>query len=117
MNAGTANLINALVLIGVSAWAYFASGTASFTALIPGGFGLALLACTPGVRAENKVIAHIAVLLTLIVIIALVMPLRGALAREDNIALLRVGLMLAASIVAFVFFINSFIEARKSKDV
>ncbi|MEL6727069.1 MAG: hypothetical protein AAFP81_12370 [Pseudomonadota bacterium] len=117
MNAGTANLINALVLIGVSAWAYFASGTASLTALIPGGFGLALFACTPGVRSENKVIAHIAVLLTLVVIIALIMPLRGALAREDTMALVRVGLMLAASVVAFVFFIRNFIDARKTKEL
>lgn len=117
MKAGTANLLNALVLIGVSAWAYFASGAASFTALIPAGFGLALLACTPGVRSENKIIAHVAVLLTLIVIIALVMPLRGALARGDMMALVRVGLMLAASVVAFIAFIKSFIDARKSKDV
>lgn len=117
MKTWTANLLNAFILMSVSAWAYFASGTASFTALIPGGFGLALLACTLGVRSENKIVAHIAVFLTLIVIIALVMPLRGALAREDTMALVRVGLMLAASIVAFVFFIKSFIAVRKSKDV
>ena len=91
MKTWTAHLLNALLQMSVSARAYFAS--------------------------ENKIVAHIAVFLTLIVIIALVMPLRGALAREDTMALLRVGLMLAASIVAFVFFIKSFIEARKAKDI
>ena len=32
------------------------------TALIPVGFGTVLILCTPGVKKQNKVIAHVAVL-------------------------------------------------------
>lgn len=65
MNAPTASLINALTLIGCALWAYAAIGGASVTALILAVFGAALLACWPGVEAENSIIAHIAIVLTL----------------------------------------------------
>ncbi|MEM6421475.1 MAG: hypothetical protein AAF698_02720 [Pseudomonadota bacterium] len=115
MTAHTASLINGLVLIACSAWAYVAAGGASATALIPAGFGLALLLCYQGVRAQNKVIAHIAAVLTLVVLVALVMPLSGAIGRGDAAAVIRVGLMLAATAVAMVFFVKSFIDARRAK--
>lgn len=114
MTAHTASLINAVVLIGCSAWAYLA-GAGSMTALIPAGFGIALIACHPGVKVQNKVIAHVAVLLTLVVLIALVMPLRGAIGRGDGVGILRVVLMMATSVFAMVFFVKSFIDARKSR--
>ncbi|MEO0426216.1 MAG: hypothetical protein AAF160_02125 [Pseudomonadota bacterium] len=114
MKAHTASLINAVILIACSAWAYL-GGAGSVTALIPAGFGLALLLCYSGVKAENKVIAHIAVLLTVFVVVALFMPLSGAIGRGDMVGALRVGLMLVSSIVATVFFIKSFIAARRSR--
>ncbi|MEM6498400.1 MAG: hypothetical protein AAF709_16955 [Pseudomonadota bacterium] len=116
MTAHSANLINAIVLLVCSIWAFVSSGAASYTALIPAGFGLLLLACHPGVKAHNKIIAHIAVLLTLVVLLALVMPLRGALAREDTMAMVRVGLMMLTGVIAMVFFIKSFIDARKARE-
>ena len=116
MKADTASLINALTLIGMSAWAYFASATPSMTALIPAGFGIALLLCLPGVKAENKVIAHVAVLLTIVVLLALFMPLKRAVGRGDMMAILRVGLMMATTAVAIVFFIKSFRDARKARE-
>ena len=115
MRAHSASLLNALLLIALSAWGYFSSGAASFTALIPAAFGVLLLACYPGVKAENKVVAHIAVLLTLVVLLALFMPLRGALGREDPLAILRVGLMLASSALALAMFIKSFIDVRRAR--
>lgn len=116
MNAAVANLINAVVLIAVSAWAYVASDAPSLTALIPAAFGVALVLCTPGVRAENKVIAHVAVLLVLIVFVALFMPLGGAFGRGDGAAILRTVIMMATSILAMVFFIKSFRDARKARE-
>lgn len=86
------------------------------TALIPAGFGLLLLACHPGVKAHNKFIAHIAVVLTLIILIALVMPLRGAIARDDNITMVCVGVMMLSCVFAMVFFIRSFVDARKVRE-
>lgn len=114
--APIANLLNALVLITMPIWAYLTSDNPSFTALIPAGFGLALILCQPGVKSENKAIAHVAVLLTLVVLVALVMPMRGAIGREDPLAIVRVGLMMLTSVVAMIAFIRSFIAARKARE-
>ncbi|MEO0367685.1 MAG: hypothetical protein AAF197_02750 [Pseudomonadota bacterium] len=115
MTAHRASLINALLLIVLSSWGYLSSSTPSMTALIPATFGVLLLLCNPGVKSENKVIAHIAVLLTLIVLAGLAMPLMGALGREDTAAIFRVGIMLLSTIVALVYFVKSFIDARKNR--
>lgn len=114
--AHTASLINAIALIGLGAWGYFGSETPSPTALIPVGIGLALLLMNGGVKKENKVIAHIAVLLTLLMVFGLAMPLKGALGRGDTMAAARVGIMLLTTIIALISFIKSFIDARKARE-
>ncbi|MEM9011860.1 MAG: hypothetical protein AAGE18_11575 [Pseudomonadota bacterium] len=115
MKAHTASLVNALALIVLSIWGYLASAAPSLTALIPAAVGIALLACYPGVKAENKAVAHIAVLLTVLILIALVTPLSGAIGRGDTLAVIRVALMLATTVLAIVFFIRSFIDARRRR--
>lgn len=116
MNANTANLLNAAVLIAMSIWAYVSVSMASITPLIPAAFGVALLFCAPGVRTENKVIAHVAVVLTLLVFIALFMPLRSMLSAGDTLGLVRVLAMQATSLLAMVFFIKSFRDARLARE-
>lgn len=116
MKAHTASLINALSLIILSAWGYFGSDTPSVTALIPGIIGVLLLAMNGGIKKENKVIAHIAVLLTLVVLGGLVKPLMGSLERADNMALIRVLIMMLTTVVAMISFVRSFIEARKNRE-
>lgn len=111
-----ANLVNAAVLIILGLWGYLASETPSPTALIPVGFGVIFALATPPFKKENKVVAHIIVLLTLLIIIALFMPLRGALGRGDTMAAARVGIMIATSVVAMVIYIKSFIDARKARE-
>ncbi len=115
MNAYTANLLNAVVLLAMGAWGYFGSESPSPTAMIPAVAGLILLGCASGVKKENKVIAHVAVLITLLIAISLFMPLKAAMGREDNMAMLRVGAMIVTSIIAMVFFIKSFRDARKAR--
>ncbi len=115
MNAYTANLLNAVVLLAMGAWGYLGSESPSPTALIPAIAGLILLGCAPGVKKENKVIAHVAVLLTLLIALSLFMPLKGAMERSDNMAMIRVGVMIVTSIIAMVFFIKSFRDARKAR--
>ena len=110
-----ANLINVIALIALSFWGYFSSETPSFTALIPASIGILLLLCTPGVKKENKIIAHIAVLLTLIIFIGLIKPLMGALEREKFMALTRVSIMMLTTLIALIAFIRSFIEVRKNR--
>ncbi|MEL7122262.1 MAG: hypothetical protein AAFO07_22625 [Bacteroidota bacterium] len=109
------NMINALVLIAMGLWGYFSAVDPSPTAFIPVGFGVVFLLLTPSFRKENKAVAHIVVLLTLLLIIALFMPLKGALGRNDTTAIVRVGLMLATSVIAMIIYVRSFIAARKAK--
>lgn len=115
MNAYSANILNGIVLILMPAWAFFTSDAPSFTAFIPAAFGVVFLLCSPGVKTHNKIVAHIVALLTLVVIFALFTPLRAAIGRDDTAATIRIGLMLATSIIAMVFFIKSFIDARRNR--
>ncbi|MEM1247933.1 MAG: hypothetical protein AAGA81_05410 [Acidobacteriota bacterium] len=116
MKAHVVSLINALALIGLGGWAYLSSDTPSVTALIPVIFGVLILLMNPGVKSENKVIAHIAVLLTLVILLGLAMPLRGAIGRSDTVAIARVAIMMATTVWAMVAFVKSFIDARKARE-
>ncbi len=116
MRAHSANFINSISLIMMSLWGYLTSDSPSATALIPTIIGVILLLCYTGVKKENKIIAHLAVLLTLIVLVGLIKPLIGAIDRDDNLAIVRVLIMISTTIFALVKFIQSFIEARKNRE-
>ena len=119
MKPAPANLLNALVLIGLGIWGYFSleADARSFTALIPAAFGVVLLGCTSGIRSENKVIAHVAVTRTLLVLIALaVKPLPSQIAAGDNVGIVRVAVMMLTSLLAMIAFIRSFIAARRARE-
>jgi len=112
MKNTTANLINSITLIFLGFWGYFDSS--SPTAFIPVFFGIILLICNNGVKKENKVVAHIAVLLTAIILIALVgMRLPKSL-DTGGIGLYRVIFMIATSTIAMITFVKSFIKARSN---
>ena len=110
-----ANLLNAIILIVMGLWGYFGSETPSPTSLIPVAFGVVFALVTAPFKKENKIVAHVVVLLTFLLIIALFMPLSGAIERDDSLGIFRVGLMIASSIFAMVIFIKSFIDARKAR--
>ena len=110
MNAHIASLVNGIVLVAVGLWGYMESSSA--TSIIPVGIGVTLLALNKGIKNQNKVIAHIAVLVTLLSF-ANIMPLRGALADGRSEAVLRIIIMLSSSVYAMIFFVKSFIEARR----
>jgi hypothetical protein len=115
MKAHTASLINAISLIGLGIWSYLGSETPSPTALIPVAIGAILLLTYKGLKNENKNIAHFAAMLTVILLFALFKPLTGAIAREDSLGILRVITMQATTVLAIVFFVKSFIDARKRR--
>ena len=115
MNAHIASLINSVLLISLGAWGYFGSETPSVTALIPVVFGVLLAALSPGVKKQSKVQSHVAVLFTLLIFFGLMKPLTGALDRGDSLAAARVGIMLASTAMAMVFFVKSFIDVRKAR--
>ena len=113
MNSTKANLLNSIILIVVGGWGYFDGDGKSMTALIPVMFGVVLLLCNNGIKNQNKVIAHLAVLATFICLIGLFMPLNGAIERGNDLAVGRVSAMIVSSVIALIFFIKSFIEARR----
>ena len=115
MNAATANLLNSVALIGLGAWGYVETNF-SPTALIPVGFGVALALMFPGIQKHSKIIAHIAVFLTLVVFLALFMPLKGAIEDGRTMAIVRVALMIGTSALAMFFFVKSFVDARKARE-
>ncbi len=106
--------LNALTLILIGGYGYLQSSNPSPTALIPVIFGVILLAINKGLKKENKVIAHIAVLLTFLILIGLVMPLNAAIERGDSSATMRVSFMVLTTIIALAGFVKSFVDARKN---
>lgn len=111
MNASKANLINSISLIAFGLWGYFE--VTSPTALIPVGFGVVLLLCYNGVKTQNKVVAHIAVFLTLVILLALIGMRLPKSIESGGLGLFRVLGMCATSLIAMVYFVRSFIEARR----
>ena len=111
MNASKANLINSISLIGFGLWGYLE--VTSPTALIPVGFGLILLLCYNGVKNQNKIIAHVVVLLTLVILLALVGMRLPKSIETGGVGLYRVLAMCATSVFAMIYFVKSFIEARR----
>ena len=116
-----ANLLNSITLILMPLWAYFSfvgsedKPELSLTAFIPLIFGIILLLCNGGIKKENKIIAHIAVLITFIALIGLTMPLKSAIADERTLSIIRVLIMISTGLISLFYFIKSFIQARKNK--
>lgn len=119
MKAASANLLNAIVLIAAGIIGYFfigaADGSQSPTALIPAAFGVLFLLFHKGVAAGNKVISHIVVMLTLVL---LVMCITRFVKTEEWGA--KKYLFLAcvlSNALAMVAFIKSFIDARRNRQL
>ena len=115
MKASSSSLLNAIILISMGLWGYFESESKAITALIPVIIGTILLLVNKGVKNENKALAHVAVLLTFLILFGLVKPLLGAFERENTYAVIRVLLMIISSLWAMISFIKSFISARKNR--
>lgn len=108
------NFLNAIVLISLGSWAYFTSDHPSVTALIPVFAGIILVATTPGFKKGNRILAHIAVGLTFVILLGLIKPLTGAIGRSDDLGIIRVLVMIITSLIAMIFFVKSFIDARRN---
>ena len=109
------NLVNSIALISMSAWGYM--DTNSFTALIPAAFGVVLLILGTMLTNEKlvKLSAHLVVLFTLLILLALVIQVLPGVLDRGGIGLIRVILMISTSFIAMIVFIKSFIDNRKSR--
>jgi len=108
------NLINSIALISMSAWGYI--DTNSFTALIPAAFGLILIVLGTMLTNEKlvKLSAHLVVLFTLLILLALVIQVLPGVVDRGGIGLIRVIIMISTCSIAMIVFVKSFIDNRKS---
>ena len=122
MKTEQSNLLNSLTLITIGLWGYFdvsdydLSIITSFehwTALIPVVFGFVLLLCHKGVKNNSKLVAHIAVVVTLLIFIALVGKRLPISIEQGGTGLFRVIAMSFTSLIAMITFVKSFIANRK----
>ena len=109
------NLINSIALISMSAWGYI--DTNSFTALIPAFFGVLLFILGTMLTNEKlvKLSAHLLVLFTLLILLALIIQVLPGVVERGGVGLFRVIAMISTSLLAMIAFVRSFIENRKSK--
>jgi len=110
MNTHKISLYNSLILIFFGGWGYFA--TDAKTALIPVLIGFLLLVLNKGLKSQNKAISHLVVLLTFLILGGLFKPLMGAVEDLDKMGIFRICIMLASTILAFYYQIQSFLHAR-----
>tara|TARA_B100001769_G_scaffold172643_1_gene136118 strand:- start:657 stop:1001 length:345 start_codon:yes stop_codon:yes gene_type:complete len=108
------SFVNAITLISFGLWGYI-DVDYSPTALIPVIFGIIVLILNPGLKRENKVVAHIVVLLTFLILGGLVKPLMSTLESGNTMGITRVSLMMLSTLMALIVFIKSFIANRSKK--
>ena len=117
MKPSVVNFINGLILIIVGLYGYFgvtsSTGAASVTALIPAAFGLLLVILSSFWNKAPKVISHIAIVLTLLLIIMVVNRfVKIDVWNETKYIFL---ICIISNAFALFVFIRSFINARIRK--
>mgnify|MGYP001415968258 FL=1 len=104
--------INALTLLVIGVVAFMLKS--SPTALIPAAFGVLLGICFLTYDKNNKVVAHVCLVLMLMVFGSLFMPLKTRVAAADLMGICRVGVMQLITLYAIICFVRNFIEARRN---
>jgi hypothetical protein len=115
MSPSKVNLLNSISLIAMGIWGYF--DVSSPTALIPVIFGVIILVCVflSNKKPElNKVVAHIAVVLTLVILLSLLGMRLPKSIETGGVGLIRVLIMSATCALAVIFFVKSFVDARRN---
>ena len=93
-------------------------GASSVTAFIPSIFGVLIFTCYLISRKNQKlniIFSHVAVLLTILILVALVGTRLPKSIDEGGWGLLRLLVMIGTSSFSITMFIKSFIEARQNK--
>lgn len=105
-NAHIVLLLNALVLIFVGAISYMTITVKSPTALIAPAVGIIMLLFVGSVKKGSRSAAHTAVVLTLLIALALIVPV----IRTGNIYAI---IMMSVSFLAVIYYVIGFIERKK----
>ncbi len=117
MKPVTINFLNGLILIAAGLYGYYgipgSDGTASITALIPAAFGLLLIIVGLFWKKSPKVVSHIAVVLTLVLLIMVINRFVKVETWEPKKIVFLI--CAASNAIALFIFIRSFIVARIKK--
>lgn len=103
-------VLNAFLLILLGLWGYLASPTHSSTELIPIVFGFLFLAAALPIHLDNRIVEFMVRVLLFLLVIALTLSLVNALDHVDPENMLRLSLMLLATVYSLFIFI---IKLRK----
>ena len=117
MKPSTVNFINGIILILAGLYGYFgvtgSAGTASMTALIPTLFGVILVVLSLFWSKAPKVISHIAIVLTLLLLIMIFNRfMKVEIWNETKYIFL---ICIVSNALALFVFIRSFVIARMKK--
>ncbi len=119
MKAASANLLNGIILLAAGLYGYFMiltpEGTRAPTALIPAAFGLLFLILQKGVANSNKIISHVVVVLTLVLLV--ICTIRFIKIEDWGAKKYLFLACILSNAIALVAFIGSFIEARKNRKI
>ncbi|CAN5517586.1 hypothetical protein BH10BAC5_BH10BAC5_24280 [soil metagenome] len=99
-------LVNALVLIILGSISYITADVKSPTALIAPAVGIIMLLFVGSVKRGNMKSAHAAVILTLLIALALIIPVL----RTGNIYAV---IMMSVSLIAVIYYVTGFINRKK----
>ena len=116
MNSKTANIINSTSLIIMGIWGFFE--VSSPTAFIPSIFGVLIFICyllSLKNQKLNMIFTHIAVLLTILILVALIGTRLPKSIDGGGWGLFGLFVMIGTCIFSIIIFIKSFIETRKNK--
>ena len=108
------SFVNAVILISFGLWGYI-DVEYSPTALIPVVFGIIILVLNSGLKKENKLIAHVVILLTFLILFGLVKPLMSAIEGDRIMGIIRICIMMLSTLMALFVFVKSFIANRSKK--
>ena len=117
-----ANLLNGLVLLIVGILGYLeisnsATNDFSPTVFIAPAFGILFLLLTPGLKKENKIVAHLVVLLTFLLGTMLLIMFIKRLSTGSNLtdpSMIRFLIMIISCFTAMIVFVGSFKKNRRS---
>ncbi|NEW82703.1 MAG: hypothetical protein GZ094_10100 [Mariniphaga sp.] len=109
------SMMNAFILMVLGLWSFLGSENPSPISLIPIITGAFLLSLIRGLRYGSKPMAHISMVLTFLILIAMIVPFISALGHNDSAAAYRIGFMMVSCSIAIGFFVSKIIRVRKKR--
>lgn len=107
--------INSIVLLIVGFWGYAANNFATHTAIVPLGAGLLILIASGFLRDENKILLLVMLVFTLVLFIAFMVPFRRNAEQSDYLGMLRLGIEMIACAMAFIVYLRSLKQSKKTE--